>query len=507
MARPLPRAPFLERNRGWILISLFFFSSHSLLAAGSEASDPKLKQEFREMFARSYYPGRSGQILVVPRRGDIITRDDPHYRFMHGSPWDYDTEIPLLFYGPGLIRAGDYGGPAHHQDIVPTLAGILRLPVPPTVTGRNLQHIVLAGATPPRAIVVVVLDALRRDYFDRFSHRLPTLGKLRLQGAWFSEARVNYLPTATAVAHSTIATGSDPRFHGINVNSLFDRSTGGSQDPYAGMSPRNLMALTLADLWNLQTDGRAVVISQGSLPYAAVALAGHGGCLPGARPTIAVAYNRASGKWETNPECFRLPDYVAELHSREIWEKYGGNWQGREVANPDEVRRTPFFAEFEVGTLRRMMEREKVGEDEITDLILVNLKTPDFVGHQYGPDSPQIQETLAVLDAQVADLVSFLEENMGGEGYLLVLTADHGMPSAPVAPSGRHFADELVQALHRKFDPAGKLVLHYESSNSQLYVDRSRLNSLGIELSQIKEYLESQPFIFAAFTEEEVQAR
>ncbi|MEC8952055.1 MAG: hypothetical protein VYB87_02790, partial [Acidobacteriota bacterium] len=66
-----------------------------------------LKQQFLEMFARAYYPGRSGQIMLVPERGNVLLEpDDPFYRFMHGSPWDYDVEVPLILHGQGYIRQG-----------------------------------------------------------------------------------------------------------------------------------------------------------------------------------------------------------------------------------------------------------------------------------------------------------------------------------------------------------------------------------------------------------------
>jgi predicted AlkP superfamily pyrophosphatase or phosphodiesterase len=114
---------------------------------------------------------------------------------------------------------------------------------------------------------------------------LPTLNRLRRDGAWFSNARVNFLPTVTALGHATIGTGADPRVHGIVVNTAFDHITGKPQSPYPGMSPRTLMALTLADLWNLETDGHAVIIGQGSIFVAAAGLVGHGACLLNGRPT------------------------------------------------------------------------------------------------------------------------------------------------------------------------------------------------------------------------------
>src|SRR5687768_3375475 len=114
----------------YILAIILAFQSDGTRAAADDA--PAQRQEFLKMFARAYFPGRSGQIFVVPREGTILTSPDPSLRFMHGSPWDYDTRIPLLLYGPGYINQGSYPGPATQQDIVPTLAALLKGPRPPT---------------------------------------------------------------------------------------------------------------------------------------------------------------------------------------------------------------------------------------------------------------------------------------------------------------------------------------------------------------------------------------
>ena len=71
------------------------------------------------------------------------------------------------------------------------------------------------------------------------------------------------LPTVTGVGHANIGTGSDPRIHGIVVNTLFNRATGKSQEAYDQLDTKELMALTLADQWNLATDGKAIIIGQG----------------------------------------------------------------------------------------------------------------------------------------------------------------------------------------------------------------------------------------------------
>src|SRR4029079_13735265 len=83
-------------------------------AVPADATTLATRQRFLEMFARAYFPGRTGQLLIVPREGDFITRADVAY--MHGSPWTYDVAIPLMFAGPA-VRTGTYSIPAVQQDV------------------------------------------------------------------------------------------------------------------------------------------------------------------------------------------------------------------------------------------------------------------------------------------------------------------------------------------------------------------------------------------------------
>ena len=78
--------------------------------AASRAATP-LRQQWLDMFARGYFPGRSGQVFVVPKQGRFVTSHDPLYTFMHGSPWEYDTHIPLLLYGAPFVKAANSAHP------------------------------------------------------------------------------------------------------------------------------------------------------------------------------------------------------------------------------------------------------------------------------------------------------------------------------------------------------------------------------------------------------------
>jgi hypothetical protein len=153
-------------------------------------------------------PGTSRRAVIIAREGDFFTRTDPDYRFMHGSPWPYDVSIPIMFVGP-MVKAGNYSDRAVQQDVAPTIAAALGVRMPPTSSGRVLP-VLRSGSPRPHAAMLIVLDGMRRDYFDHYAKLMPTLTALRRSGAWFSQASVNVIPSNTAVGHSTIATGADP---------------------------------------------------------------------------------------------------------------------------------------------------------------------------------------------------------------------------------------------------------------------------------------------------------
>jgi hypothetical protein len=259
------------------------------------------------------------------------------------------------------------------------------------------------------------------------------------------------------------------------------------------------MALTLADLWQLGTAGRAVILAQGSIDRAATPLAGHGACQLNGAPVVLASYDQDDGRWRTNASCFRLPEYLTELNASSLWAA-SAEWMGHRIDTPTAVRYSALFPEFEADAMSTMISREPVGVDSVPDLILLNYKGADFVGHKYGPDSEELRVTLGEMDLQLKRLLSALEARVG-EDYLLALTADHGMPSEPRSSARRHYAPDIIELLHQRFDPeVKKLVTSFEAENGQIFVDEDRLAKLGLTLRDLAVFLESQPFVFAAFT-------
>jgi hypothetical protein len=420
---------------------------------------------------------------------------------MHGSPWSYDVAIPILFVGPA-VKPGTYSMPAAQQDVAPTLAAALGVHMPPTSTGRMLP-VLKEGAAPPRAIMLLVLDGMRRDYFDRYAMLMPTLTSLRQRGAWFSHAQLNHFPSNTAVGHSTIATGAGPAIHGITGNNTFDRIKRTRHEIFAGAEPGDLMALTLSDVWQFATSGRAVILAQGSIDRAATPLAGHGACQLNGTPVVLAAYDPKTGNWMTNPKCYRLPAYLENRNSSVLWAG-DAQWMHHKIDGPTAVRYSGLFPAFEADAMIAMLGHEPVGADGIADLILMNYKAADYVGHRYGPDSEELRVTLGEMDRHLAQVLAALEKKVGSD-YLLAVTADHGMPSEPSAADRRHYSPAIVDLLHQKFDPEGKLVTAFEPENLQIFIDEERLSKLGLTLRELADFLRSQPFIFAAYTIDDVQ--
>ena len=284
---------------------------------------------------------------------------------------------------------------------------------------------------------------------------------------------------------------------------MYDSAAHRRHDMYAGCDPKDLLTPTLADVWQRATAGRAVILAQGSIDRAATPLAGHGACLQDGRPVVLASYDQTTGAWHSNPACFRLPDYLKDMNASALW-KDGPEWMSHRIDSTNAVRYSALFPKFESNATIAMIEHEPLGEDSVADLILLNYKCADFVGHKYGPESEELRVTLAETDRQLARVPSALETKVG-KNYLLAVTADHGMPSIPPSPDHRHLTTTIANLLHEKFDPEGKqLVTSYDPENCQIYIDEDRLAKLGLTLKDLARFLESQPYMFAVFTNDEV---
>ena len=459
-----------------------------------------------EQFARGYFPGRSGQVFLVLREGDFLVDRNPLYAFMHGSPWPYDTHVPLLFHGAPFIKRGVWNERVSQQDVVPTLAALLGTAPPATAMGHVLRQAIAPGPARPRVLALFVLDGTRADYFDTYASVMPTLSRLRGEGAWFANAQVTSVPTLTAVGHANLGTGAEPRVHGLVVNNLFNRVADKAQEAYDALNPGELMALTLADVWNIETNGAAVIIGQGGAIRATAGLVGHGACVLNGRRILAASYSTRDAGWETNPTCYAMSDALKSINARTYWEAAGGKWMGHDIADATKFRHSAVFQQFEGDALAAVLEREPIGADDVTDLVFVNLKGPDYVGHAYGPASPEIKEELSQLDGQIARALDIIARKAGNGRFVATFTADHGMPDEPRA-GGRHYLDEITTLIDKRFTPSGGTVVQYfgDAANNEIHLDIAKLRSLGFSLTDVASFLKAQGFFAAVYTEDEVR--
>ena len=460
---------------------------------------------FAAMFARGYVPGRSGQLFVVPDSGYfLLRRSDKLHPFQHGTPWPSDTRIPLLFWGAPFVRAGTYADTVSLQSVAPTLLGFVRAQAPPSMTGRRLDQIIAGAPQMPAVVVLIMLDGMGRATWDHWESSLTTLRQLKERGAWFENATLDYLPTVTAVGHATVSTGTDPRFHGIHANAILEGDSSG--DMYHGrrMRPDSLRVPTLADVWARAFPESAAIVVHGTSSRATVALAGHGACLDGGRAiTVAMLDERLQG-WFSGDSCYQ--PVPASLRTGTRWASYRAH-QALPDTSWELFLRTPWLADLEGDALVELIRSERLGRhDRFPDLLLINLKTPDYVSHRYGPMSVEADTALRHLDRALGRVVNSLTAAAGSRGFVLAVTADHGMPTARMAGEDSLTAQSLCEALRTHFGLDSTVVLrYYDGASHQLYVDRTALAARHHTLDELRGYLETLPRIRYAFTEDDLQ--
>jgi predicted AlkP superfamily pyrophosphatase or phosphodiesterase len=312
----------------------------------------------------------------------------------------------------------------------------------------------------PKLVVVIVIDQFRGDYLERYRDQFGDSGfRLLLDhGAYFPNCNYNYANTRTAPGHSTLFTGAYSNGHGIAANewwdpkkkrmvtSVEDDSTKlvGIAGDKTGASPHNLLADTLGDELKLATQGKSRVFAVSLKDRAAVLPGGYAG-------DAAYWIDPKSGVWVTSTY-YRddLPKWVQDFNSsrpQKYWDREWKDSQGvvlRSTAHRtgkdggdagfyDVVGSTTFANEYEFEFARELMVYENVGRGPATDLLSISLSANDILGHQVGPDSPEMQQMALDLDRELAEFINFLGHQIGLVNVWIALSADHGVSSLPDA--------------------------------------------------------------------------
>jgi predicted AlkP superfamily pyrophosphatase or phosphodiesterase len=310
----------------------------------------------------------------------------------------------------------------------------------------------------PKLVVVIVIDQFRGDYLERYRDQFGDSGfRLLLDhGAYFPNCNYNYSNTRTAPGHSTLFTGAYSNGHGIAANEWWDQKKKrmvtsveddttklvGIPGSKIGASPHNLLADTLGDELKLATQGKSRVFAVSLKDRAAVLPGGYAG-------DAAYWIDPKSGVWVTSTY-YRddLPKWVQDFNSSrppKYWDREWKDSQGvvlRSTAHRtgkdgsdagfyDVVGSTTFANEYEFEFARELMVYENVGRGPATDLLSISLSANDILGHQVGPDSPEMQQMALDLDRELADFINFLGHQIGLVNVWIALSADHGVSSLP----------------------------------------------------------------------------
>jgi predicted AlkP superfamily pyrophosphatase or phosphodiesterase len=312
----------------------------------------------------------------------------------------------------------------------------------------------------PKLIVIVVIDQFRGDYLNRDRDQFKGHGfnLFMKQGAWFTDCYYDYANTKTAPGHATIGTGAYTDGHGIDSNEWWDAAR--SYDfqvtsvederyqlvdlphdsipanlpgapPWAtkwaiGASPLNLRATTLGDELRLATQGRARVFGISLKDRAAILPAGQAA-------NGAFWIDTASGQFTTSTYYMEhLPAWATAFNAgpRIAQAEHEADADGT-TQFFDLVGRTPAANRYELDFAKALITGEKLGQNGVTDLLVVSLSPNDIQGHQLGPDSDFEQQMILSLDQSLDDFNTWLDKNVGLDNVWLALTADHGV--APIA--------------------------------------------------------------------------
>jgi hypothetical protein len=310
----------------------------------------------------------------------------------------------------------------------------------------------------PKLVVVIVIDQFRGDYLERYRDQFGEAGFRMLldHGAYFPNCNYNYANTRTAPGHSTLFTGAYSNGHGIVANEWWDQKKKhmvtsvedddtklvGVDGNKTGASPHNLLADTLGDELKLATQGKSRVFGVSLKDRAAVLPAGFAG-------DAAYWIDGKSGSWITSTY-YRsdLPKWVQDFNSsrpQKYWDREWKDAQGavlRSTAHRkskdgsdagfyEVVGSTTFGNEYEFEFAKELMVYENMGRGPATDLLSISLSPNDILGHQVGPDSPEMQQMALDLDHELADFIDFLGHQIGLADVWIALSADHGISAVP----------------------------------------------------------------------------
>lgn len=342
----------------------------------------------------------------------------------------------------------------------------------------------------PKLVVGIVVDQMRWDYLYYYNKEFVEGGFKRLLAEGYSceNTMIPYIPTVTAIGHSSIYTGSVPALTGILGNSFFINGKNtyccgddnvqsvGSSSKEGKMSPRNLLASTIGDELKLATDFKSKVIGVALKDRAAILPAGHSA-------DAAYWWDTSAGHFVTSTYYMdKLPSWAVDFNKKHQ-QKPGFDIKSK----PQGVTMTFDMAE-------AALKNERLGLGTETDMLAVSVSSTDIIGHMYSTRGSEIHDAYIQLDRDLDRFFNTLDAQVGRGNYLVFLTADHGgshnpnfMRSHKLAAGGFAGWDlmkEINKELQLSFGTKTNFILGENAL--RIYFDRKSIAEAGLELAKVK---------------------
>ncbi|GLB53291.1 alkaline phosphatase family protein [Neptunitalea chrysea] len=393
----------------------------------------------------------------------------------------------------------------------------------------------------PKLVVGIVVDQMRYDYIPRFWNRYGEGGFKRLVTEGFNckNNQYNYAPTKTGPGHASIYTGTTPATHGIIGNDWYDKVTKttvycaqddsvqpvGTTSMSHKMSPMRLIATTMTDQLKLATQGRGKVIGVSLKDRGAILPAGH------AADYAFWFQGKDEGAWITSSfYTNELPKWVAKFNkskAAEVYKKpwntlynintyvesgtddndFEGKFTGEErpvfphelkklwLLNKgfDIIKATPYGNSLTADFAIEAIKNEEMGADDITDFLAVSFSSTDYVGHKFGVNSIEVEDTYLRLDKDLERILNFLDAQVGKGNYTVFLTADHAAVYPPSYLQSRNIPAGYIdnKAIKEKLttfltDKYGTAKVIENASNNQLFLNMEELTKLNLDVTQVE---------------------
>ncbi len=479
-------------------------SAGSPASAAPKALAKEVCEVPRELLLRTWRGtrlDRSGDVQLIPVEPNFVSGG-----LTHSGPWGYLQRVPVFLYGPGYVKPGVYDRPITLADIAPTEGQLLKFDFVAPDGRAMAEALVPAADRPaPRLLVTLVWDSAGREVLEAWPDDWPYLRSLLPEGAWFEHATVGTSPSNTPTGHATIGTGAFPRRHGFVDEYI--RMNGRIQKPNEN-GPGFLIEPTLADLYDRALDNEPVVGAVATLA-AHIMMMGHGSQWGGADRDIAITREKEfaptagaeSVSWNLTTDMapfYELPGYANQVGGfeqdiRALDQEDGaldGKWRENSIAQLSDGFDTPARTPLQTRLIEEVVTREGFGQDDVPDLLYLNYKAIDTIGHLFSLNGPEMSDAVRYQDAALRELVGFLDRVVGEGRWAMVLLADHGTQFDPAVSGAFQIdIDRFTQAVVQAFDGPGGVPLVQKVRPSEIWLNEAELAGSGYTLTDVSRFI------------------